>query len=158
MSTSFEPPRVAWEVSSTKTIVDSEFGGDDCVAPATNFEEIVEFIENCPDIVELPPEPDEAQLAADRARTKESQTHSLDKRLRSYVGRVAKFDKTLAKKANSARKTVMEDFKAGRIDSVCVGDAFLDLVVPIDPPSTTANHSGDDSIIRLQLKQVLDAL
>lgn len=160
MSTSFEPPRVAWEVCSTKTIVNYDSSEDDCVVIQTKFEEIVKFIENCPNIVELPSddaaEIDVEQQAVDRAKTRESQIHSLDKLLRSYVGRVAKFDKTFAKKANSARKAVMEEFKAGRVDNECIGDAFLELVVPIGSPSITEADFDAHSTIRSQLREVLD--
>lgn len=160
MSTSFEPPRVAWEVCSTKTVVNYDSSENDCVVNQTKFEEIVKFIQDCPNIVELPSDDDDdidvKQQAADRAKTRESQIHSLDKLLRSYVGRVAKFDKTFAKKANSARKTVMEEFKAGRISNECVGVAFLELVVPTDSPSITEADSDSHSTIRSQLREVLD--
>jgi tRNA uridine 5-carbamoylmethylation protein Kti12 len=155
MSTSFEPPRVAWEVCSTKTVANYDSSEDDCV----KFEEIVKFIQDCPNIVELPSDDDVIDVelqAADRTKTRESQIHSLDKLLRSYVGRVAKFDKTFAKKANSARKTVMEEFKAGRIDNECIADAFLEHVVPADSPSITEADSDAHSTIRSQLREVLD--
>ncbi len=139
MEASFEPPRVAWEVSSTKMIHDGD------VSDNTRFDEIVEFVRSCPEIVDLPSdEVDFEKQAADRAKTRENEAHGLDKLLRSNVGKVARFDKTLAKKANNARRTVMEDFKAGRIETEGIIEAFLDSVLPTD------------STMRPKLQEILD--
>mmetsp|Transcript_20177 Transcript_20177/g.50211 ORF Transcript_20177/g.50211 Transcript_20177/m.50211 type:complete len:320 (+) Transcript_20177:102-1061(+) len=136
MTASLEPPRVAWEVASTMTIVDSD----------TSFEEIVEFLIACPEIIDLP-EVDLEQQASDRATTRKNEIHSLDKRLRTYVGKVAKFDKSLAKSANLARKTVLEDVKACRIELEVVTRAFLDSIVP---------DSSSNSTIRFSLQEILE--
>ena len=156
MSTSFEPPRMAWEVSSTKTILDSNFSENDC----ERFEEIVKFIQDCPDIVDLPCDSTDElgleQQASDRAKTRQNEVHTLDKLLRSYVGRVAKFDKSLAKKANLGRKSVMEEFKAGRIDTTSIIDVFLDLLVPINFSSTNQKDSDMSFKIRSSLRDILE--
>ena len=136
MAASLEPPRVAWEVAATMTIVDSD----------TRLEEIVEFLIACPEIVDLP-EVDLEQQASDRATTRKNEIHSLDKRLRLYVGKVAKFDKSLAKSANLARKTVLEDVKAGRIELEGVTRAFVDSIVP---------DSDANSRIRFSLHKILE--
>ena len=146
MSTSFEPPRVFWEVSSTMTIPDVPETNDDA------FEEIVKFVQECPEIIDLPNEEiDLEQQASDRAKTRENEVHGLDKRLRSYVGKVAKFDKSLARSANTARKTIMEDFKAGKVDTVDVVDAFLDVLVP-----TTSSMNEEESTRRSSLREILE--
>ena len=146
MSTSFEPPRVFWEVSSTMTIPDVPETNDDA------FEEIVKFVQDCPEIIDLPNEKiDLEQQASDRAKTRENEVHGLDKRLRSYIGKVAKFDKSLARSANTARKTIMEDFKAGKVDTVDVVDAFLDVLVP-----TTSSMNEEESTRRSSLREILE--
>lgn len=156
MSTLFETPRAAWEVCSTKTVVNYKSAEDD-----TKFDDIVKFIEFCPNIVELPPDAatkyDLGQQAADRAKTRLNRMHNLDKLLRCYVGRVAKFDKTFAKKANLARKKVIEEFKAGRSDNSCVTDAFLNFILPLDASLMNETGSISHSSIRSQLREVLDS-
>jgi len=144
MSSSFEPPRAAWEVCSTKTVVNND------------FEEIIKFIEECPSIVDLPDVIDEKQQAEDRAKTLESEIHSLDKLLRSYVGRVAKVDKRLAKRANLARKTVLEEFKAMKINKEGINDTFLNLVLK-DSPLASETDPDTSSTIRSRLQGVLDS-
>ena len=154
MSTNFEPPRAIWELSSAKRIVNYDVAGSNSTVES-KFEEIVEFIENCPTIVNFPSENDHKMFVkkkeADRAKTRKNQTHILDQLLRSYVGRISSFDKTLAKNANSARKKVMEEFKAGRITyNACLSDAFLDVLVienEVDSIVTTE--------VRSQLRHIL---
>ena len=179
-----EPPRAAWEVDSTKMIVNCTFSNisskddrlDGTPTPTpTTFDEIVDFIEKCPIIVELPPEADAIadleQQAADRTKTLESQIHNMDKLCRSYVGRVAKFDKTYAKAANAARKKLMQEFKAGRFEfemevdkndkfsERILVDAFLDLVVPVDTTSNTeAADSDPNYTLRSQLRDAFKCL
>lgn len=144
MNFSFEPPRAAWEVCSTKTVVNND------------FEEIIKFIEECPSIVDLPDVIDEKQQAEDRAKTLESEIHSLDKLLRSYVGRVAKVDKRLAKRANLAKKTVLEEFKSMKINNEGVNDTFLNLVLK-DSPLASETDPDTSSTIRSRLQGVLDS-
>ena len=145
MSSSFEPPRVSWEVSSTMTIPDVPETGEDA------FEEIAKFVQDCPEIVDLPNEEiDLEQQASDRAKTRENEMHGLDKLLRSYVGKVAKFDKSLARNANTARKTIMEDFKAGKVETTDVVDAFLEVLVP-----TTSSMNEEGSTRRSSLREIL---
>ena len=165
MSSSLEPPRAAWEVESTKTIAVYDPSEDVSVA-RSNVEEIVKFIQGCPNIVDLPSDIDDLELqAADRTKTRESQIHNLDKLLRSYVGRVAKFDKTFAREANSARKNVMEKCKDGRIkietlDIDCSAgliDEFLDFIVPIDTTSVFENDTDAHLTIRSQLRRCLES-
>ncbi|VEU34848.1 unnamed protein product [Pseudo-nitzschia multistriata] len=153
MATVLEPPRAAWEAGSAMTIVG---GSGEDPGEGKTLEDIVRFLEQCPAIVEVPPEApiDPEQLAADRARTRESRVHNLDRLLRACVGTVARFDKRRAGAANAARKKLMEDFRAGCIDFATVdsgdggvADAFLDLVVPMEPPdaNTNANTADADS-------------
>jgi len=144
MNFSFEPPRAAWEVCSTKTVVNNDFEG------------IIKFIEECPSIVDLPDVIDEKQQAEDRAKTLESEIHSLDKLLRSYVGRVAKVDKRLAKRANLAKKTVLEEFKSMKINNEGVNDTFLNLVLK-DSPLASETDPDTSSTIRSRLQGVLDS-
>ena len=155
MNSSFEPPRAAWEVFSTKKVVNNDSAGDESFI-RTNFEEIIKFIEECPSIVDLPDVIDEKQQAEDRAKTLESEIHSLDKLLRSYVGRVAKLDKRLAKRANLARKTVLEEFKSMKINNEGVNDTFLNLVLK-DSPLASETDPDTSSTIRSRLQGVLDS-
>eukprot|EP00536_Pseudo-nitzschia_multiseries_P014369 jgi/Psemu1/310901/fgenesh1_kg.694_\ len=171
MSSAMEPPRAAWEVDSTMTIVDCGIHSESLFE--SRFEEILKFIERCPTLVELPPDPEAAidleQQAADRTQTRESQIHSLDKLLRSFVGLVAKFDKTYAKAANLARKKIMEEYKTGRIEFAtvdncdgCVASAFLDFIVPIDTATTGAKVDDPSehckTTMRSQLRENLSRL
>ena len=57
--------------------------------------------------------------------------HKVDKLLRLYVGRVAKFNKAYARSANTGRKKLMEDIKTSRFkgnDDELL-EAFLELLV-----------------------------
>ena len=154
MSSNFEPPRAKWELSSAKRIVNYEITEDDIIFES-EFEEIVKFIEDCPTIVSFLSDDfgkmNVGNQEADRAKTLENQTHVLDQLLRSYVGRVASFNKTFAKKANLARKRVMEEFKTSRIDEGCVREAFLDFLLPIK----NEHDSLEQSMIRSQLREIL---
>mmetsp|Transcript_13254 Transcript_13254/g.23847 ORF Transcript_13254/g.23847 Transcript_13254/m.23847 type:complete len:328 (-) Transcript_13254:26-1009(-) len=139
MASSFEPPRVAWEVNSLP------------VSENTPIDKIIEFIECCPHIVDLPEDPDAEQQAADRAKTLKNQTHNFDILLRSFVGQVAKFDKQYAKAANAGRKVLLQQLKDGELeihDDHGLKEAFLDLVLPL-------GKSGNPDPKRSQLNQVI---
>jgi tRNA uridine 5-carbamoylmethylation protein Kti12 len=127
MHKTLEPPtQAAWEADGVLK-----------VSSDTPFCEIVQFVKHCPTIVDLPPEPDEEQQAADRAVTLTNQVHNLDKLLRQWVGQTAKVDKKLAQPANTARKELLQRSKEGVVDSTNVEilkDAFMNLVVPLSEP------------------------
>ena len=192
MDAAFEPPRTAWEVDSSMTInynnnnvnnnncVSSEHDDDneddECFTTKT-IDSIIKFIvEDCPIIIDTTTTiaESEGKSVADRTKTLENQIHNLDKLLRSYVGRVAKFDKSYAGAANMGRKQLMQDFKAGRccrllliddddggvdnnndndndiegttsIDYSRLVDSFLDLIVPVVGTTTITNVNFNTS-------------
>jgi len=122
MNENLEPPRTGWENYWLP------------VGDGTSFQTIVSFVESCAEIVDLPEKVDEAQQEADRQITMQSQSHNWDKLLRSWVGKVAKYDKNLARSANDSRKGVMElakdpDNVLGQED---LSSAFIDLLLSSD--------------------------
>ena len=124
MNDTLEPPRAGWEINNWMPITE-----------AMPMDGIVKFILECPELVDLPDEPDLEQQAADRARTIYSQAHTVDMLLRSWVGHVAKFDKSLATAANAARKELIQIQKSsGNVDWAnsysTLKDAILDLILP----------------------------
>mmetsp|Transcript_24703 Transcript_24703/g.57987 ORF Transcript_24703/g.57987 Transcript_24703/m.57987 type:complete len:357 (-) Transcript_24703:98-1168(-) len=158
MSTIFEPPRAIWELSSAKRIV-NYYVTEDGATFKSEFEEIVKFIEDCPTIVNVLSD-DNGKVniekqEADRVKTLENQAHALDQLLRSYVGRVASFDKSFAKEANFARKKVMEELRIGRIDRACIKDTFLDFFLS---KNMNEHDSSRHSMIRSQLREILHPL
>ena len=124
MNESFEPPtRVIWEKNYIT------------VTETTPLDDILNFIDNCPDIIDLPEGPDLEQQAADRAKTLSSQIHAFDKLLRSFVGQIAKYDKRYARAANDARKALLQQLKESLLEidnNVNLKEAFIDLVIPLD--------------------------
>jgi tRNA uridine 5-carbamoylmethylation protein Kti12 len=129
MESTFEPPRAAWEnywMTATSK---------------TSTETVVDFIEQCSEIVDLPEVTDPEQQEADRAKTLQNQQHCWDKMLRSWVGQVAKHDKQLARGANMARKVLLQRMKAPNpdiTDATFLLDSFLDLVL------SSSQKAGDD--------------
>jgi tRNA uridine 5-carbamoylmethylation protein Kti12 len=132
MSQAMEPPRIAWENSWIEVGEDASFGN------------VLSFVEACPEIVDLP-EVNEEQQEADRQVTAQSQSHNWDKLVRGWVGKVAEYDKTLARAANDARKGVL---KLAKEQETCTEKElviiFVDLVV-----------AGDDGRSRSDLMEVL---
>jgi tRNA uridine 5-carbamoylmethylation protein Kti12 len=146
MHETFEPPKAAWEASFLS------------ILESTSLSEIVEFVEHCPEIVDLPEEPDAEQQAADRIITLENKAHNFDQQLRSWVGQVAKFDKKFAKSANDSRKKLMLLLKTGSLEINDIGHlrkAFLECIVPANDAedSSVCTSSGND--IRSQLLALL---
>jgi tRNA uridine 5-carbamoylmethylation protein Kti12 len=123
-----EPPtRAAWEASNTLEINDG----------TTSFQDVLEFVQNCPAIVDLPPEPDEEQQAADRATTLTNQVHNWDNILRTWVGQtISKVDRCYAKAANAARTELLRQIKQAKAeggstqDAEKMKEAFAKLVLP----------------------------
>lgn len=117
-----ELPRAAWE-SNWISVVDE-----------TPLQDILAFVESCPEILDLPEKADEEQQEADRQLTMQNQSHNWDNILRTWVGKVAKYDKTLAKGANEARKSVMKLAKDndGNLTQDDFISAFVELVVADD--------------------------
>jgi tRNA uridine 5-carbamoylmethylation protein Kti12 len=122
MYCTLEPPKTMWERDGVMEITDD-----------TPFVDVIDFVCNCPEIVDLPEEMDKEQQEADRAKTLANQTHFFDKLLRSWVGQVAKTNKIYAKAANDARKELLQRLKAGTLSEIDDGYqlkvAFLDLVL-----------------------------
>ncbi|KAG7336975.1 chromatin associated protein KTI12 [Nitzschia inconspicua] len=141
MCRTLEPPtRAAWE-SSNFLEISSE----------TPWEDVLNFVNQCPNIVDLPPEPDEEQQARDRQETLTNQIHNLDKLLRQWVGQTAEFDKRYAKTANGARKGILQRLKDGVVDGNnldSLKDLFLELAIPL--PS-------DSLELRIKIKNKLAA-
>jgi len=157
MNAAFESPKTFWEVNST-IMIDfanksttfngvSEYDEGFTAATATQatIENIIEFINNCPVIINTT-ENDillEHQIAVDRTKTSQNQMHKVDKLLRLYVGRVAKFNKAYARSANAGRRKLMEDIKASRfkgnddelleafLELMCDGDISMASPIPI---------------------------
>ncbi|CAJ1966577.1 unnamed protein product [Cylindrotheca closterium] len=101
MKDTLEKPRANWEAYCLS------------ISDETPFGDILNFINNCQEIQELPQDlVDQKQQEKDRIQTSENQRHDWDNLLRSWVGQVAKYDKTLARSANAARKEVMTQIKA----------------------------------------------
>lgn len=96
MSQAMEPPRAAWESNWIPVDDDTPFGT------------VVSFVESCKEILDLPETVTEEQQEADRHATAQSQSHSWDKLVRGWVSKIAKYDKTLARGANDARKGVLK--------------------------------------------------
>jgi tRNA uridine 5-carbamoylmethylation protein Kti12 len=143
MQSTFEPPTkaAAWEAYWMS------------VTDKTPFESVVEFVEHCVEIVDLPEEGVEQQ-EADRAKTLKNQRHAWDKLLRTWVGQVAKYDKQFARGANMARKELLQRIKDPNSDIITnkddlLLDSFLDLLL--------ASSSTDDKNVNLRstLEQLL---
>jgi tRNA uridine 5-carbamoylmethylation protein Kti12 len=121
MNQIIEPPRAAWEENWLN------------VDQKTPIEAITRFIDECWDIIDLPDAIDHEQQEVDRQGTLASQSHNWDKILRGWVGKVAIFDKRLARKANEARKEVIRSLKPKKCDlcreeNIC--DLFVSFVLP----------------------------
>ena len=145
MQSTFEPPRAAWE-DYTITIDET-----------TSSESIIEFVENCSEIRDLPETNNPEQKEADRAETLQNQRHTLDKTLRSWVGQVAKHDKKFARRANLARKEVLQRMKEGSIEietEHSLLDMFLDFVLASSPVTSSDDDSSNTSL-RSELKGIL---
>lgn len=119
MSLAMEPPRAAWESSWIQVGTD------------TPLETVFSFLESCQEILDLPEAISEEQQEADRRATAQSQSHNWDKLVRGWVGKVAKYDNSLARKANDARKTVLQQAKEQNLTCTEGGllSNFVDLVV-----------------------------
>lgn len=137
MKDTLEKPRANWEAYSLS------------ISDATQFEDILSFINDCQEIQEMPQDwMDAEQLKNDRRQTSENQRHNWDKLLRSWVGQAVKYDKVLARSANSARKEVLAQIKATASDIQSETDLlerFIDSVVT----------STDRGSIHQELKSVL---
>lgn len=137
MKDTLEKPRANWEAYCLS------------ISDETPFEQTLSFIINCQEIQKLPQDLVDSELQEkDRIQTSENQRHNWDKLLRSWVGQVAKHDKTLARGANTARKEVLAHIKASVSDTESDGDLlerFIDSV---------AVSTGRDSIC-LELTTVL---
>lgn len=114
-----ELPRAQWESSWLK------------IHPETSVASIFQFIDSCADIIDLPDTSfDEEKQESDRQITIKNEVHAWDKRLRAWVGIVARYDKHLARKANHARKTLMSEIKDDALDPKKEASArFLSLVL-----------------------------
>lgn len=137
MNQAMEAPRAAWEDYYIE--VDND----------TSFETIVSFVQACPEIVDLPSETvDEQQQQADRQRTMQNANHNWDKLLRTWVGKVAKYDKKLAQNANEARKDVMKLVKEtqGNFTEDAVMSQFVSLII--------ANEEGRIYLVELLSDQL----
>jgi tRNA uridine 5-carbamoylmethylation protein Kti12 len=134
MHATIERPKAAWEnywMSATDT---------------TSLEYLIEFVEMCSDIVDLPEIVDPVQQEADRVQTLKNQRHNWDKLLRTWVGQVAKHDKQLARGANMARKELLQrakDPNSELRDDAHLLDSFLDLV--LSAASATRSDSAADT-------------
>jgi hypothetical protein len=149
MQSTLEPPTrggAAWEAASVlrvSTTTGDNDNDDDDTNSFPNDEDILRFIQNCPPIVELPKMVglSEEQVQVERAKTLENQRHTWDKRLRTWVGCVAKYDNRLAAKANAARKTVFQGLKKDEAAAVVTSekdliDLFVNLVLDGDKSSS----------------------
>ena len=137
MHSTFEPPRAAWEQDWIN------------VTDTAHIEDVISFVEQCSEIVDLPEENDPEQQEADRAIILQNQRHSWDKMLRSWVGQVAKYDKQLARGANMARKELLKRMKNPNPeirDDDSLLESFIDLV---SSSSTTADG------LRYTLKEIM---
>ena len=114
-----EAPRISWEQYWMKINNDS------------TFSEIIEFIRNCDAIVPIEDgEVDPELLEQEQEKTRQSRRHNIDQTLRSWVGRVARIDKSLARKANLARKEIIQRSKQQGEESVeSLSETFLDFVL-----------------------------
>ena len=99
------------------------------------FSNLIDFIENCDDIQDVKEEDDDdhdpEQQERDRKKTLDNLRHSCDKLLRSWVGKVAKYDKSLASSANIARKELLVLLKDDNDSSSTEEQlltSFLDLI------------------------------
>ncbi|KAG7368321.1 chromatin associated protein KTI12 [Nitzschia inconspicua] len=123
MDRTLEPPtRAAWESLSCLEI-----------SSETPWVDVLNFMNHCPSIVDVPPEPDEEQQARDRHATNTNRIHNLDQLLRQWVGQTAQVDRRYAKAANGARKDILNQLKDGILDGNdrdSLKDLFLELVIP----------------------------
>ena len=69
-------------------------------------------------------------MEQEQEKTRQSRRHNIDQTLRSWVGRVARIDKSLARKANLARKEIIQRSKQQGEESVePLSETFLDFVL-----------------------------
>jgi tRNA uridine 5-carbamoylmethylation protein Kti12 len=165
MQSTFEPPTLtkaaavsAWEANWMS------------VTDKTQFESVVEFVEHCVDIVDLPEEEhqdveQQQQQEADRAKTLQNQRHAWDKLLRTWVGQVAKYDKQFARGANMARKELLQRIKDPNFsdigisssitnDDILMLESFLDLLLASSSTITTTDDKKNVNL-RSALKVLL---
>jgi tRNA uridine 5-carbamoylmethylation protein Kti12 len=142
MKLNLESPRSNWERNWIS------------VSDDTAFKSILSFVQDCEEIQDLPDDTtiDPRQQERDRLKTLENQRHLWDKLLRTWVGQVAKHDKTLARGANAARKEMLVRIKEPSLEIVTDADLLRSFVESI-VASTNVTRDNFDNELSILLQQ-----
>jgi tRNA uridine 5-carbamoylmethylation protein Kti12 len=127
MSTRFEPPN-SEKYDFERHSLQIHGDGDDDHSYNEQQDQIVSILSNVMAFINSlrqshsavslpPPPPDGAKLAEERRNTIESQLHTYDKMLRSWVGHVAQMERSAAGPANATRQRLLQQLRQQQQDN-----------------------------------------